>query len=229
MRLLDMRGWPEALLTIAVSIACCCVLTLADEPVPAAPDAASSEPEALFEKHAAAGTLLFYETAREFQGQRWGRDYARLVREKWKGQAHAGISLMLKPLPDHVYRVGQPFDCLAVVTSTGDKAQRLDVGGSCGMTHALGLLIVPPQGGLDLGLGRGKVGGPHCFCKSQFESLEPGRSIKLATGFASEAAVAWKPEKPGDYLVIGTYEVPIEGGKPATVYSAPFVVTVVMP
>lgn len=182
-----------------------------------APQAAeSSSPAALFERHAAGGTLFAYETAQQFLQNGWGKEYAVLLRQRWKGESQAAVGLALKPLKDHTYRVGQPFDCLATIKNSGDKPLTLDVGGSCGMTHALGL-----------GWCRGQAGGPHCKCQARFEHVEPGRSTALETGFATMAAINWTPEKPGEYIVIGTYTLPPEDGKQRVVYSAPLVIDVV--
>jgi hypothetical protein len=201
-------------------------VALAQESADAPAEAADRSPEAVFDQHAASGTLFLPQTAQQFRQNGWGKEYAALIRDKWQGSSHAGMRVSLKPLPDHAYRVGQPFDCLAAIKNEGEKPQKLDVGGSCGMTHALGLMVIPPDGGIDLGWARGKVGGSHCFCQSRFESVEPGRSAALQTGFATSAAVNWKPAKPGVHLVIATYAAPAKAGAPDVIYSAPLAIEV---
>lgn len=164
--------------------------------------------------------------AREFQRKGWGRDYWRLIRQRWKGRSRDGVSLALKGLPGHTYRVGQEFDCRAFLTNEGDSAKKLNTGGTCGMTHALGIVVVAPDGDLGLGRCRGAVGGGHCFCKQTHETLQPRETVKLATGFASEAAVAWKIRKPGKHLVIGMYLLGSEDGRRVIMYSKPVVIDV---
>ena len=183
-------------------------------------------PEAVFEDHMKAGTVFEYATAREFFREGKGEDYARLIEQRWKGIPVNGVSLRLEPLPGFEYRVGEKFDCEAILTNKGGEAGEFNVGGNCGMTHALGILVVPPKGGSGMGYCRGKVGGPHCFCKQETKILKPGESTKLMTGFASDAAVEWKLDSPGKYLIIGTYTIPRKEGGIDTVYSAPLVIEV---
>ena len=189
----------------------------------------------MFDKHAQEGTRFLFATAQQFLQKGWGKQYAGLVRNKWKGRSHTGISHTLQGLPKHTYRVGQRFDCVAVLSNDGETPQRLNTGGSCGMTHALGLLVIPPDGGLGVGWCTGLGGGPHGRCRSNYQSVDPGKSIKLATGFASDAAIEWKPDKPGDYLVIGTYYLQTKGAQPivqpkrsdpSVLFSAPLAITV---
>jgi len=148
-----------------------------------------------------------------------------MIRKNWVGQSQAGISLQLEPLPDYSYRVGQKFDCLAVLTNGSDDTLHYNNGGNCGMTHALSILVVYPSGNL-LSRCRGKVGGPHCFCQRNYEAVDPGESIHLVTGFASQAAVVWTLERSGLFTVIGTYKFESEKGEPFVVYSAPLVIDV---
>jgi hypothetical protein len=179
----------------------------------------------LFLSHNRQNTLFQSATAQEFLQKGWGDDYARLILAEWQGQSHEGIALALRGLPNHTYRVGQPFDCEAILTNTSDKTMRLNTGGSCGMAHPLGLLVIPPGGGLGMGWCRGLVGGPHCFCRPTYNEVGPGGSVKAMTGFASAAAVVWKPDKPGTYVVVGTY-ILRSGERHRSVYSAPLAIAV---
>jgi hypothetical protein len=212
-------------LALVASIAAWRQMAPADEPA-APPEATPNDAEALFDQHAERGTLFLPETSVEFLRNKWGRQFADLVRTKWRGRSEARITLALKPLPEHTYRVGQAFDCLATISNESDKSQTLDIGGTCGTTHALGLLVIPAHGAVGHGYCRGKVGGPHCFCHSRFVPVEPGGSAALETGFASDAAVSWNPTQPGQYLLIGTYNLSTDPAKPAVAYSPPLVIDV---
>jgi len=189
----------------------------------AAPSAGT--PEALFEQAVQDGTLFESETAQRFQQGGWGRDYYRLVKERWKGQRPRGLTLELRPIPNG-YSVGQSFDAGASLNNGGPAVSPLlDTGGDCGMTHPLRIVVVEPDGRLIQGVGGGAVGGPHCFCHPEQRRLEPGGSVELMTGFASRSAVRWVLERAGDLLVVGSYSL-FEAGVESRVYSAPLEVSV---
>jgi hypothetical protein len=180
---------------------------------------------AAFEKHRKAGTLFDVAALKEFNQNGWKRDYAVLLRDRWKGQAVDGVSLSVSGLPNHVYHTGETFDCTASVTNEGKQPRTLDTGGSCGMTDALTLMVISLSDG-QFHTVHGKNFGPHCFCRPQREIAQSGKTLKLTTGFASEKAVGWTPMAPGKYLVIGAYALGEPIKRTATVYSPPLVVTI---
>lgn len=180
---------------------------------------------AAFEKHLKAGTLFDVAALKEFNQNGWKRDYAALLRDRWKGRPADGVSLSISGLPNHVYHTGETFDCTASVTNEGQQPRTLDTGGSCGMTDALTLMVMSLGDGQFFTV-RGKVGGPHCHCTPQRKVAEPGKTLPLTTGFASENAVGWTPTSPGKYLVIGVYALGEPVKRTATVYSPPLVVTI---
>jgi hypothetical protein len=117
------------------------------------PEISHPEAKALGDQHLQAGTLLEYETAQTFISKGWRKDYTSFIRRYWKGREQAGVGLELRALPDHSYRIGQTFDLMAAVTNGGDEPRSLNNGGNCGMTHAFGFMLIPPEGRLTYGLG----------------------------------------------------------------------------
>jgi len=180
------------------------------------------------EKRISSGTALSTGVAQYYRERNWGQQYAQQMARLWKARPALGVSLQLRPLPGRRYAVGGLFDCKATVTNGGTEARELVVGGSCGMTHPLGIAVITPEGGLGVGWCRGAVGGPHCKCARSKQNVRPGQTVDLQTGFASAAAVPWRIAKPGRYVVIGVYGVPHgdKNSKYAYAYSAPLVIDV---
>lgn len=176
----------------------------ADVPAPAAVEA--------FEKYSEAGTVL--------DKNGWKRDYALLIRDRWKGRQADGVALKIEPLHEHVYRVGEVFDCRATIANEGKEARSFVTGGSCGMTDDLTVAVISLQDGQWFTL-MGIVGGPHCFCKPNHQIAAPNESLGLATGFSGKTAVHWKPTRAGRYVIVGSYSLPKEDGKLRIVYAPP--------
>lgn len=153
-------------------------------------------------------------------------EYARLVRDCWKGRDEEGVSLELKATPGHTYRVGEAFHCRAFLTNHGSQARLLQTGGSCGMTDALSPYLISLKDG-QLFNCRGADGGPHCFCRPTQSLVQPQETVEIVTGFDSKAAVPCIPEEPGDYVVVGRYYLEAPPGVAKIVYSPPLVVHVV--
>lgn len=189
----------------------------ADEPTKASPAATAA-----FEKYVADGRP---ETLMEFSKNGWQRDYALLMRDRWKGRAEEGISLSLEPLADHTYRVGEVFDCVARLRSSGDEPRLVDVGGSCGMTDALALSIHDTTDGRAFSC-LGAAGGPHCFCKPKQARVNKGETVEIATGFTTRAALGWSPDRPGEYVVVGWYALSRHKPDSKFVVSPPLVIKV---
>ena len=179
-------------------------------------------PEAVeeFAKHNEAGTVLDVKTLQEFHKNGWQRDYALLIRDRWKGREADGVALKIEPLGEHVYRVGEAFDCRATITNKGQQARSFVTGGSCGMTDDLSVAVISLEDGQWFTL-MGIVGGPHCFCKPKQQIAAPNESLELAAGFSGKTAVHWKPTRAGRYVIVGSYALPKEDGKRPIVYSPP--------
>lgn len=216
----------KEIVTVLLVMVFGCRQAPAEETIPGPLETSSPEADALFDEHLEKGTIFLCTTAQQFLQKGWSKDYAGLIRKKWRGSNYAGIRLALQGLPNHTYRIGQKFDCVAVLTNDGEKAQSLNTGGSCGMTHALSLLVISPDGGLGLGWCRGAVGGPHCRCRPTHDRVNPGHSVMLTTGFATDGAVPWTLDKAGVYVVVGTYVVKSDEGEAQVIYSNPLPMTV---
>ena len=184
----------------------------ADVPAPAAAEA--------FEKHNEAGTVLDIKTLQEFHKNGWKRDYALLIRDRWNGREADGVALKIEPLREHVYRVSEAFDCLATITNKGQEARSFITGGSCGMTDDLSVAAISLDDGQWFTL-MGISAGPHCFCKPKQQVAAPNESLELSTGFSGKTADHWKPTRAGRYVLVGSYSLPKEDGKPRVVYAPP--------
>ena len=213
--------------TVLVLAACWCLPAFADETAPSALERSATGSEKLFDEHLRTGTLFRPSTREQFRKKGWRKEYVALIRQKWDGKSHDGVGVELRGLPDHVYRVGEQFDCVATITNDGERPQRINTGGDCGMTHSLGLFVIPPDDEYLVHSCRPAGFGPHCFCVQTHQSVSPGNSAKLATGFGTAAASGWVFNKPGEYAVIGMYLFRSEAGKPThRAYSPLLIVTV---
>ena len=188
--------------------------------------AIDSAARAAFEEHIKRRTVFAGRTQQDFDANGWKRDYARLVRDLWTGLCVEGVCLEIKPVPDHVYRVDEPFDCVAFLSNGAAKPRLLDTGGSCGMTDVLTLIVLSASDGRSFSC-QGRVGGGHCFCEPKQTLLGPKQTVEIETGFASDVAVGWTPDKPGDYAVVGVYWLRTSKTTGKIVYSPALTVKVV--
>jgi hypothetical protein len=193
---------------------------LTQEEPPVDPEARSA-----YEKHCEDSTLFDVSTFQEFDRNGWKRDFALLLRDRGKASCLEGICLILEPLPNHAYEVGKPFDCIARLSNSRVKPRLLDIGGTCGMTDALTLMVFSTIDGQIFSC-RGRVGGSHCFCKAKRDFVSQREPHQIETGFASDAAVAWVPAASGDYVVVGAYALKTLKGSTETIYSQRLVVKV---
>ncbi len=181
--------------------------------------------------HIHSGTALQEGMAKYFRDRDWGARYAQQIAARWKARPALGISLRLESPPGGAYVVGRLFDCKATLTNGGDQEREVVVGGSCGMTHPLRIMVIMPDGRIDAdwsrpvaGAGSPHVG--HLRCVRRKRTLKPGEAVALQTGFASKAAVGWRIAEPGQYVAIATFGVPHGQKKEryAYAYSAPLLV-----
>lgn len=175
------------------------------------------------------GTALGHGVAKYFRDRDWGPRYAQQIAARWKAKPALGISLRLESPPGGDYVVGRLFDCRATLTNGSDQEREVVVGGSCGMTHPLRITIIMPDGRIEAGWSCPVAGPPHAghlSCVRRKQTIKPGQTVALQTGFASKAAVGWRIAEPGLYVAIGTFGVP-HGKKKnryAYAYSAPLLV-----
>ena len=190
----------------------------------AAAPAAIPDFQRAFDEHLGRGTLLQYSTGKAFQEAGLGQRFRDAVAALPAVTAD-GLSLEFKVSPGRPPVIGKPVEFEFWLVNGSDRDLSLPVRGSCRTVHAVGVVVIDPDGQAQDWIGRGLGGGPHCFCR-QINAVVRARSrVKLDSTLADElTAQPWKPNKPGKHIVIGQYTLPNMPGK--RLQTKPFVVDI---
>jgi hypothetical protein len=181
------------------AVLCCLVL--------GAPIAAQDEEFLqLFARHQEAGTLLSSETARVFAARGWGKQYREALAERFQGSPVGGLRLEVSLPEGYRPQVGKKLALSFRLHNESDQPVTVTTGGTCKTVHEATAVVVEPAGKLIDPIGRGLVGGPHCFCSQRQSRLEPQSSVKLDTTVDdSLKVVTWEPKEPGAHVILGAY------------------------
>lgn len=180
-------------------------------------------------RHLERGALLDSSTAREFAARGWGERYRDAVAALFRGTPAAGVRLDISLQDGQRPAVGRPLALAFRLTNTADQPVTVTSGGTCQTVHAATFLVIDPAGNLALNVGRGLVGGPHCFCQQATRPLPAGATLPLDHRTDSPALVHWSPARPGRYVIIGEYVLPEPRAEGFRAQSPPLVIDVQAP
>lgn len=156
------------------------------------------------------GTLFHYQTPREFAAKGWGKLYRDAVAKQFKGTPVDEIRLVASTVEGYKAEIDEKIALKFSLHNDSEIDVSVTVSGSCKTVHQAGYMLIDSQGRLIQSIGRGKVGGPHCFCTQAVELLKANSSVELVTSTVSDDVVEFAPSTSGKYVVIGTYAVPTE-------------------
>ncbi len=190
----------------------------------------AAEPPAAFKKafaeHHKKDTLFDYRTARGFIEKGWGRFYQETVASDFKGAPVDKVRLVIGPVKGSVLQIGDKLALIFRLFNDSDCDATAYVAGTCKTVHAASYMVIDWQGNLLGNVGRGKVGGPHCFCQ-QSEAILWHRSARwLDTATDSDSVVGWAPDKAGKYVIIGVYACGTKEEPERRILSKPIVLNV---
>lgn len=171
--------------------------------------------------------MFDYRTPKEFRAKKWGLYYGPTVAERFTGLTVGGLRLEVSPAARYKARVGRKIALDFRLYNESDENVRVTIGGTCQVIHQTGYMLIDERGEFRQYLGRGRAGGPHCFCSQKRATLEAHSSVQLDTAMDSDGVNTFAPHEPGKYVVIGVYDVSESGRDPRQVFSPPLVLQVV--
>jgi hypothetical protein len=159
-----------------------------------------------FERHLKDGTLLDYQTAREFGAQGWAPFYPNAVATKFEGKPHRGLHLEISTRQGYAPKLSVEIPLEFQLHNRSEEEVVVTTSGSCGVVHQAAFIVIDPRGGLSRNLGRIRAGGFH-LCQQNVERLNANEGVKLKTCTDSTSVIGFVPRMPGRHIVIGKYDM----------------------